>query len=134
MINGLIAAALLVSTPAAGQVDVGRADWKSLPQLKAAERRLPTPGMVEAVQTLLASGKCALPAQSPNKFDITVPFAALVQPDGASTRVIVAETGCPELEAFVGRIVLQMAHEGDFQRTGAAKARWYSSELNFNLR
>ena len=47
--------------------------------------------------------------------------------------VVVAETGCAELETYVGIIVTAMARAGDFQPTREAKARWFASELNFNL-
>ena len=134
MLNSLIAAALLASSPAGGvQVDVGRANWKALPTLKAAPRPLPTSAMVEHVENLLSSGDCRLAGQTPSRFDFTVPYAALVEPNGTLRQVVVGETGCAKLETFVGLVVLRMAEEGDFSRTGEPKARWYSSEINFNL-
>ncbi|HEX8214168.1 MAG TPA: hypothetical protein VF582_01705 [Allosphingosinicella sp.] len=134
MLNSLIAAALFASAPASGvQVDVGRANWKAMPALKAAPRALPTSAMVEHVEDLLRSGDCRLAGQAANRFDFTVPYAALVEPDGTLRQVVVAETGCEKLETFVGLVVLQLAKEGDFSQTGEPKARWYSSEINFNL-
>lgn len=134
MIEALIAITLLASSaPSEIRVDVGRGDWKTLPRLKAQARALPTPGMVGQVEAMLKPGGCKLTGQSHNRFDITVPYAVLVEPDGSAGRVIVAETGCEPLESFVGLIVLQLARQGDFHQTGESKARWYSSELNFNL-
>jgi hypothetical protein len=114
-------------------VDVGRANWKALPALKAAPRAFPTSTMVEKVEQLLESGACRLSGQSARRFDVTVPYAALVEPDGTLRQVVVAETGCAELETYVGRVVIAMADDGDLVRTGEPKARWYSSEINFNL-
>jgi hypothetical protein len=115
-------------------VDVGRADWKSLPSLKTAGRPLPTPLMVEKVENLLASGKCKLKGQSANRFDITIPYAVLVKPDGSSNNVIVGETGCAELESLVGVVVLQLAREGEFRPSaGDKQPRWLASAINFNL-
>lgn len=131
---GSIAAAMLLSTVSGPiQVDVGRANWTALPPLKAVERVMPSPEMVDRVETMLGSGACTIRGQSAKKFDITIPYAVLVEPDGSARRVVVAETGCAELETYVGVIVSAMAREGDFQRTHEAKARWFASELNFNL-
>ncbi len=131
---GSIAYAMLLSTVSGPiQVDVGRANWTALPPLKAVERVMPSPEMVDRVETMFESGACSIPGQSAKKFDITIPYAVLVEPDGSARRVVVAETGCAALETYVGLIVSAMAREGDFQRTREAKARWFSSELNFNL-
>jgi hypothetical protein len=135
MIGPIIAAAMLLG-PAAGpiQVDVGRADWDKMPRLKAVRRPLPTPDMVGRVQEMLASGQCVLPRQRAEKFDITIPYAVQVDPDGRARRAVVAETGCPILETYVGRLILAMGEQGDFKPTGEAKARWFASALNFNLK
>jgi hypothetical protein len=131
---GSIAAAMLLSTVSGPvQVDVGRANWTALPPLASVERVMPSPEMVDRVETMLESGACTIPGQSAKKFDITIPYAVLVEPDGSAGRVVVAETGCAELETYVGIIVSAMAREGDFQPTREAKARWFASELNFNL-
>ena len=131
---GSIAAAMLLSTASGPiQVDVGRANWTSLPPLKAVERVMPSPEMVDRVETMLESGTCSISGQSAKKFDITIPYAVLVEPDGKARRVVVAETGCAELETYVGVIVSAMARAGDFRPTQEAKARWFASELNFNL-
>ncbi|HEX8380021.1 MAG TPA: hypothetical protein VF619_05680 [Allosphingosinicella sp.] len=133
MLAPIATALLLASVSGPLQVDVGRADWSALPPLKAVQRVLPSTDMVDKVETMLESGSCKLPGQSAKKFDITIPYAVLVEPDGKAKRVIVAETGCAELETFVGIIVTAMAREGDFRPTNEAKARWFASELNFNL-
>jgi hypothetical protein len=132
MINAMIAVALLGSTPGV-QVDVGRINRQALPPLQAVERSLPTPTMVENVEKILESGQCNLPGQSSRRFDITVPYAVLVEPDGSAGRVVVQETGCAPLESYVGLLVMRLASEGDFAKSRAPRARWYTSEINFNL-
>ncbi|HYD36898.1 MAG TPA: hypothetical protein VEA60_04755, partial [Allosphingosinicella sp.] len=120
---GPIFAALLLATAGGPvQVDVGRADWDSMPPLKV-ERRLPTADMVGQVERILLSGECSLAGQTARRFDITVPYAVLVEPDGGARRVVVAETGCAPLESYVGLVVLTMADAGDFRSSGEAKAR-----------
>ena len=133
MLNALITALLMASAPTIVQVDVGRADWKSMPPPKALPRPLPTPAMVGAVEDMLSSGECELDGQSARRFNFTVPYAAYIEPDGTLRRVVVGETGCEKLETYVGFVVMWMAEKGDFLRTGEARGRWYSSEINFNL-
>jgi len=133
MLGSIAAAMLLTAASGPIPVDVGRANWTALPPLKAVERVMPSPEMVDRVETMFESGACTIRGQSAKKFDITIPYAVLVEPDGSARRVVVAETGCAELETYVGVIVSAMAREGDFKATGQAKARWFASELNFNL-
>lgn len=134
MFGTILAAAMLLGPSASAfQVDVGRADWNAMPRLKAVKRQLPTPDMVGRVQQMLASGQCTLPRQRAERFDITIPYAVLIDPDGRARRAVVAEAGCPVLETYVGELILAMANKGDFKPTGAPKARWFASALNFNL-
>ena len=132
MLGSLVAALLLGSASGPVQVDVGRADWSRMPALNTVERQLPTPSMVGDVERMLVSGQCTLAGQTSRKFDITVPYAVLVEPDGSARHVVVAETGCAPLESYVGLVVLTMADAGDFRSAGQAKPRWYASALNFN--
>ena len=135
MLAPILAAVLLLGPPSGPvQVDVGRAEWGKMPPLKRVDRRLPTPDMVGRVEKMLASGECVLPRQRPEKFDITVPYAVQVDPDGRPRRVVVAEAGCPALETYVGRLILAMAARGDFKPTGETRTRWFASALNFNLK
>jgi hypothetical protein len=133
MIDALIAMVSLAGAAPAVQVDVGRIDRKALPALIAKERALPTPVMVGDVENMLASGTCTFSGQSPTRFDITVPYALLVESDGSAYHVVVQETGCKPLESYVGLLVIEMARQGDFAKSAGPKPRWYASELNFNL-
>lgn len=134
MILSLTAALLIGAAAPAAQVEAGRAKWDSFPALRKMPRTHPTAAMVDRVSGLLKAERCSLPGQSPDKFDIDVPYLVLVRPDGAAERVIVADLGCPALETYVGAIVLKLAELGDFQPTGEARSRWYASKLNFNVR
>ena len=133
MINALMAAVLMAGAAPAIQVDVGRIDPRALPALKAKDRLLPTPVMVGDVERMLADGKCRFDGQSPTRFDITVPYAVLVDPDGKTRHVVVQDSGCQPLETYVGLLVLELARQGDFALSAGPKPRWYASELNFNL-
>jgi hypothetical protein len=130
MLGSIFAMMLLGAASGPIQVDVGRADWSSMPPLKV-ERRLPTAAMVGQVEKILLSGECSMEGQTARKFDITIPYAVLIEPDGGARRVVVGETGCAPLESYVGLVVLTLADQGDFRSSGQAKARWYASELNF---
>jgi hypothetical protein len=134
MISTIFAALMLANAPATEvRVDVGRVNLATLPKLRQAGRDLPTPVMVGDVEAMLETGQCSLPGQSSARFDIDIPYAVLVQPDGSATRVVVGELGCEKLESYAGLIVLKLAGMGDFAATGEKRARWYGSKLNFNL-
>jgi hypothetical protein len=57
----------------------------------------------------------------------------MVEPDGKVSRVLVSDMGCAPLERMVGELAYVRSMLGDFQPTGEAKGRWYSSSVNFNL-
>jgi hypothetical protein len=135
MLSSVLAAAFLMGSPAPElQVDVGRVDWAALPPLRAVERAWPTADMVAKVEKMLGERNCSIPGQSQSRFDINVPYAVQVNPDGSATRVVVGEMGCPALESYVGLVVLELARRGDFRASGANNTKWYASTLNFNLR
>jgi len=130
MLGSIATFVLLGAASGPIQVDVGRAEWDKMPPLRV-ERRLPTAAMVGQVEKILMSGQCSMDGQTARRFDITIPYAVLVEPDGGARRVVVGETGCAPLESYFGLVVLTMADQGDFRSSGQARARWYSSELNF---
>ena len=135
MVASLIGALLLGAAPAPGAtVQAGKADWNAFPALQKVPRSLPTGAMVDRVADMLQKQECALPGQSARKFDITIPYVVLVNPDGKAERVVVEDIGCPGLETYVGSIVLLLAGSGDFPPTGKSVPQWYSSTLNFNAR
>jgi hypothetical protein len=134
MLTSILAAALLAGAPAPElQVDVGHADWTALPPLRGVRRGFPTADMVDKVEKMLGKPDCRIPGQSRLRFDIDVPYAVQVNPDGSASHVIVSEMGCPALESYVGLIVLELARQGDFRASGGSKTQWYASSINFNL-
>lgn len=135
MIQILSVLTLLASAaaPAGTTLEVGKADWDAMPALIKVERRLPYEDMAGFVEQILADKQCKLKGQSARRFDITVPYAVLLEPDGKARRVVVADMGCMPLETLVGNMVADMAETGDFRPSPAKEARWYSSQLNINL-
>jgi hypothetical protein len=134
MFSSAIAAMLLMgAAPAEIRVDVGRIDLAGLPAVEPKDTSLPTTGMVDRVERILADGTCRLPGQSASRFDIDVPYAVFLYPDGSASRVVVSDMGCPAIESLTGLLVLQLARQRDFGATGQAKAKWFGSTLNYNL-
>ena len=134
--KGILAAAalaILASPVAAQTVDVGRANWNALPQLETDDGVLPMETLVTAVEDILKTKQCKLKGQSYQRFDITVPYAVLLEPDGSTNRVVVGEMNCPALETLVGRVALERAQLGHYGPTGQSKARWYAHKMNFAL-
>jgi hypothetical protein len=131
----LIAAALglLASAAGAQTVDVGRADWKALPPLRVSNEALPMSRLVDRIEEMLRTRECRLPGQSDRRFDITVPYAVHLNPDGTTDHVVVAEMGCPPLETMVGRLVIERSKLGYLVPSGESRPRWYGDELSFVL-
>ena len=120
--------------PASGQLlQVGSAKWDSLPRLDERPTYLPYTLLIDSVEEMLRKKECVLPDQSARSFDIEVPFAVLVEPDGSANRVLVGQVNCAPLESLVGMTALARARRGDFKPTGEAKPRWYGSRINFTL-
>ena len=134
MLSAILAAAFLAGAPAPElKVDVGQANWASLPQLRAVARGFPTADMVTKVHDMLGRDGCSVPGQRKVDFDFDVPYAVKVNPDGSADHVIVADMHCPPLESYVGLIVLELARRGDFRASAGSQPTWYASSLNFNL-
>ena len=133
MMSPLIAAMLLAAGAQSDiRVDVGEVDLTTLPALEQSGPALPTRAMVARVQRILASGECKIRGNTSRRFDIDVPFALLVEPDGKANQVVVSDLGCPELETFAGIIALELANRGHLHGAADTKAQWFGSVLNFN--
>jgi hypothetical protein len=127
----LLAGAMLAAAPADEvKVDVGKGNFATMPALKV-RTDLPSPAMIGMVERILGSGACKMQGQSVRRFDITVPYAVELLPDGTTRHVIVADTGCPALETMVGEVVLKLATTGDFRENRADSPKWFASEINF---
>lgn len=133
MTSPLIAAMLLAGGAQPDlRVDVGQVDLSTLPALKQSGPQLPTRAMVARVERILASGHCKIRGNTSRRFDIDVPFAILLEPDGKANQVVVSDLGCPELESFAGIIALELANRGHLHARTDTKAQWFGSMLNFN--
>ena len=134
MLASILAAAFLMGTQSPElQVDVGHVNAQALPPLRAVQRAMPTPDMVNRVATMIGTDGCSIRGQTKMHFDFDVPYAVQVNPDGSASHVVVGEIGCPALESYVGLLVLELARRGDFRASSTHQPRWYASSLNFNL-
>ena len=128
----LFLALALVSAPAAAQtVQTGRGEFQKFPQLKKKNIPLDLNRLIAWTSDILAKGECKLKGQRAEKFDIDVPYAALVEPDGTVRRIIIAEMGCPPLETMVGSTVVEMVKRGDVKPTGQEQAYWFGDRIAF---
>lgn len=114
-------------------IDVGSANWDKLPALKAKQGHLPYKQLIETVEDMLRKEQCKLPGQTRRAFNIEVPYAVLVEPNGTAKRVLVPQLNCEGIQSLVGVTVLARAQRGDFEPTGEGKARWYGGRMNFTL-
>ena len=119
---------------AVGQtIQVGSAKWETLPPLKEKEAHLPYSRLIPTVENMLRKGECKMPGQTAKSFDIVVPFAVLVEPDGKASRVLVPEEVCAPVGTLAGLVALSRARRGDYLPTNEPKARWYASSINFTV-
>lgn len=128
----LLTLTTLLAAPAVAQtVETGHANWAKLPPLKRKDSRVAPP--IDWTSRILASGECKMPGQRPDKFDIDVPYAALVEPDGTVRRIVIQEIGCPPLETMVGTALVAMVKRGEVKPTGRNRASWFADRVNFSL-
>lgn len=131
----LVALALLAATPVASDipVQVGRFDPSEFPEVVELDRRMPNAEMVRRVETILSEGQCTIEGAHDRRFNIVVPYALQMEPDGFTNVVVVQETGCAPLEVLAGQILLAQIERGDFQPQHEDGERWYVGELGFAL-
>ena len=136
----LVALLLTLLQPPAGapprvniDVDVGLFEPEDFPEVVRLERYMPHGEMVARVERMIADGRCTIAGATQRRFNIVVPFALLMEPDGTPNSVVVKESGCAALETLVGQIVLAQLERGDFVPSHAEGDRWYVSEVAFAL-
>lgn len=127
MIIGLMALAAATSAPA--PVTVGKFNPTAFPKAVMRERRIPQEELTARADIIMKAKVCSFPGQSIDRYAITVPYAVLLQPSGAVSKVIVHDVGCPDLEILTGQVANELSKAGDFKPTGASGEQWYISEV-----
>ena len=122
---------MLFVAAAAVPVEVGEFNPKSFPDAKVVERRMPQAEMVRRVDKILARGACTLPGQSKDQYDIVVPYAVQMEPNGAATKIVVKSIGCAPIEVLVGQVANELLKEGDLKPSHTSGEQWYVSEVYF---
>jgi hypothetical protein len=127
----LVAIAFALTTSSGVPVDVGRWQPADFPNLIKLERTLPHAEMTRRVENMFDKGTCRIANQNHRRFDVTIPYAALMEHSGKLKKVVVGEVGCPSLELLVGQVVISQASRGDFKIQHISGDQWYTSELYF---
>ena len=115
-------------------LQTGSANWDKMPDLRVDMGHVPYWQLVSIAEEVLRTKQCTLPEQSAKAFDLTIPYAARVEPNGKTRRVIVSGVGCTPIETLVGMTVLNLSERGDIRSTGETKARWFDGRLNLTLK
>ena len=136
----IVALLLSLVQPSAGspprvdvEVDVGLFEPEDFPEMVRLERYMPHGDMVARVERMIADGRCTLTGATQSRFNIVVPYAILMEPDGTPNSVVVRESGCASLETLVGQIVLSQLERGDYVPSHEQGDRWYVSEVAFAM-
>ena len=132
MLAALISAMMMTSTPATlPTVETGVTEWSKLPKVKKRDRALELSPMIDWTQKALASGECKIKGMNERKFDVDVPYAVLVEPNGTVKRIVIAETGCSSLNTLIGSTIFDWVQKGDFKPTGEDEPLWFGDRIAF---
>jgi hypothetical protein len=127
MVTGLMLLAAATATPA--PVTVGKFNTSAFPKAVLRQRRIPQEELTARADIIMKAKACSFPGQSVNNYAITIPYAVLLQPSGAVTKVVVQDVGCPDLELLTGQVANELGKAGDFKPSGAPGEQWYVSEV-----
>jgi hypothetical protein len=124
---------LVAATSATGPapVTVGKFNPTAFPKAILRDRRMPQEELTARADIIMKANACSFPGQSIDNYAITVPYAALVQPSGAVSKIIVHEVGCPDLEILTGQVANELSKAGDFKPTNAPSEQWYIGEVYY---
>jgi hypothetical protein len=122
---------LALSAAASAPVEVGKFDQTQFPNAKKVERRIPQAELVRRVDKIMAAKQCAIPGQVKDNYNIVVPYAVLMEPDGQASKIVVKDTGCEPIEILVGQVANELVRAGDFRKNRNDVERWYVSEVYF---
>lgn len=121
---------MLTSVPTYAPIFVGRFDPADFPNAQKVERQMPNAELDHRVEKILAD-ECKLPGQSKIKYNITIPYAVLLDPAGKAKKVVVKDISCPSLEKLVGQVGSELSRLGDFRIAHSEGDRWYVSDVYF---
>jgi hypothetical protein len=128
----MLTALLLLAAPTTyAPLFVGRFDPADFPNAQKIERRMPHADLNSRVEKILSQRRCKLDGQTKARFDIVVPYAVLMDPEGKPEKVVVKDIGCEPIERLVGEIGSELANAGDFKVAHNSGRRWYVSEAYF---
>ena len=120
------------SAPAFAQtVEVASGDWSNIPAIEPRGSQFIDEPTVLLLERIARSGDCEAAGFRRNSLDIRVPLLLRFQPDGGIERIVLARSGCDELDRHLGGIVLKLARAGEYQGTGENQTGWYRSEFAF---
>ena len=113
--------------------DIGEGDWASYPALRTKAEDLPIGAMMARMETIISERQCAFRGQRADAFDVTVPWAMEIGPNGRVSRVIIADMGCRPLEEYVATLIQRMTNAGGVRIRGESRPGRYGSDFNFTL-
>ncbi|MFL6732003.1 MAG: hypothetical protein ACJ8EH_13420 [Sphingomicrobium sp.] len=122
---------LSLAATTAVPVEVGRFDPARFPNAKKVERRIPHAELVRRVDHIIADKQCTIAGANKAQYDIVVPYAVRMEPDGSASKVVVKDLGCAPIETLVGQVANELIRAGDFRPSHEDGERWYVSEVYF---
>ncbi len=123
---------LFAATGASAQeFEVASGDWSNIPRIIHRGEFMMDDRMMARVDRLASAGTCSVPGLRRNRIDINVPFLMQFSPDGRVLRIVLQNTGCPELEAVIGGVLNRKLQAGDYRPTGENQEGWYRGDFRY---
>lgn len=131
--KALIGFSLLIAatTASAQQFEVASGDWSNIPRIIHRGNFMMDDGMMARVDRLARAGTCSVPGLRRDDINLNVPFLMQFAPDGNVQRIILQNTGCPELEAVIGGVLHRKLQAGDYRPTGENREGWYRGDFRY---
>jgi hypothetical protein len=119
------------SAASAQSFEVASGDWREIPRVVHRGNFMMDDGMMARVDRLARAGTCSVPGLRRDRIDLDIPFLMQFAEDGSVQRIVIHDTGCPELEAVIGGVIHRKAQAGDYRPTGENIYGWYRGDFRY---
>lgn len=125
--------ALVAASPAAPTVQVATGDWSKLPPLELISYQHLSSAIMSEVYEIGHQHRCRLPGQKGGHLDLSISFAAQLDPQGKLVRLLLPNLNCPEAEAWLGGTLVKSIQNGDYRPDAKAPnpEGWYRGDFSF---
>lgn len=129
----VLAIAVLFAAPAYSQVSTATGNWENIPRVTKRGNQSYSAFAMTKLDAALTSD-CMKRERRNQIVDVSIPFLIEFGSDKSVKRVVVKKLDCPQAEALIGGVVLELAKTGEYRPTGENQANWYRGEIELSSR